>query len=109
MKITKIVFILFISLIISVTHTSCALFKKQDPADKQMKVLEKKQRQKEKEAQKIYKKAIKKHMGMQSKNTRKMMKRGYGRADRVNDNKRDFFLKRWFQSGLKKKRSKSGQ
>ncbi|MEI7594675.1 MAG: hypothetical protein WCK02_02925 [Bacteroidota bacterium] len=105
----KYIYILFISISIFFTQTSCFIFKKQDPADKQMKVLEKKQRQKEKEELKIYRQAIKKHMKMQSKNTRKMMKRGYGTADRTNDNKREFFLKRWLQSGLKKKRSNSGK
>ena len=105
----KNIYIIIITLSVLFTGSSCALFRKQDPADKQMKVLEKKQREKEKEELKIYKKAIKKHMKIQSKGSKKLMKRGYAKGDRINDNKREFFIKRWFQSGLNKKRVKPGQ
>lgn len=95
----------FFCFLILITIPSCGIFRKQDPADKQMKKNAKVQRKKAKEADKMYRKAIRKHMRMQQKSTRKKMKKSYGRSGRINDNKREFFLVRWVRGGIKTKRS----
>lgn len=92
-------------LLLLVSLVSCGIFRKQDAAEKQMKKNEKLQRKKAKEADKMYRKAIKKHMKIQQKSVRKKMKKSYGRSGRVNDNRREFFLVRWFKGGIKTKRS----
>lgn len=98
-------FTLFLFAIFVLALSSCGIFRKKDGADKQMKKLEKMQAKKAKEADKMYRKAIKKHMKIQQKSVRKKMKKSYARSGRVNDNRREFFLKRWIKGGLRKKKS----
>lgn len=48
-------------------------------------------------------KAIKAHhKRIQSDDTRKRMKKNYKKAQRVNDNRKEFFIKRWFRKKPKK-------
>lgn len=42
------------------------------------------------------------HKRLQTKTVRKRMKRNRSKAQRINDNKREFFLKRWFARKPKK-------
>jgi len=66
---------------------------------------EKQKEQRQKEAEEKYQDAIKQHASHQSKRTRKEMKRNYKKADRYNNHKKEFFLKRWFKGGKKKSRT----
>jgi len=56
----------------------------------------------------LYQKALKNHMKSQTKNTRKAMRQAYHTSERNRENKRDFFLKRWFQDwfGYKQEQNK---
>ncbi|MDP4267498.1 MAG: hypothetical protein Q8880_08700 [Bacteroidota bacterium] len=70
-------------------------------AQKQQKAIDEKKKAREKENQKIYKAALKKQQKIQTKETRKRMKEMNAKANRVNENKREFFLKRWFSKKQK--------
>jgi hypothetical protein len=67
--------------------------------------MEKEQEARQKEADAKYQEAIKRNASHQSKSAKKSMKRNYKKADRYNNHKKEFFLKRWF--GGKKRRRKS--
>ena len=71
-------------------------------ASKQQKKIEREKQKRVKEDLKAYQKAIKRHNKIQSKDTRKRMKRDRKKAFRHNDNKREFFLKRWLTPKQKK-------
>ena len=105
----KLVLVFSLLAFLSGTLSSCGVFKKQDPAEKKLRALEKKKMQNEKEADDMYRTAIKKHMKSQTKAVRKRMKGSYAKSDRINDNKREFFLIRWFRGGSKTTKAKSGK
>ncbi len=63
---------------------------------KRLKELEKKERQREKGQREAETELGKRHKRMQSKATRKRMRRNQRKSNRLNRNKRTFFLKRWF-------------
>ena len=65
--------------------------------------IERNRREKEAEAQAKYEEAIRRQAQIQSPKTRRAMKKQYKRADRYNNHKKEFFLKRWFTP--KKKRT----
>ncbi len=44
----------------------------------------------------LYQKALKRHMKSQTKETRKSMRQALHTAKRNRDNRREFFIKRWF-------------
>jgi hypothetical protein len=69
----------------------------QKPDSKSQKALAKKKKQREKEANKATKALLKQHMKDQSPATRKRMKQDAKEAQRNNEHKREFFLKRWFR------------
>lgn len=69
----------------------------QKPDSKSQKALAKKKKQREKEAAKATKALLKQHMKDQSPETRKRMKQDAREAQRNNEHKREFFLKRWFR------------
>ena len=49
------------------------------------------------EKDKLTKKIIKKYQKIQTKEVRKRMKKSKRKANRINENKREFFLTRWFR------------
>ena len=57
---------------------------------------DKKKAKQQKEAAKGIEKGKKRHEMLQAKNTKKMMKASKKKSKRWNENKREFFLKRWF-------------
>ena len=71
-------------------------------ASKQEKKIEKMKEKRMEEDLKLYQKAIKRHNKIQSKDTQKRMKKDRKHAFRHNENKREFFLKRWFTPKQKK-------
>ncbi|MBL0102497.1 MAG: hypothetical protein IPP51_01200 [Bacteroidetes bacterium] len=58
---------------------------------------EKKKAKKAKQIEKSVEKAKKQHMKLQTKNTRKMMRKSRRSSGRWDQGKREFFLKRWFK------------
>ena len=64
-------------------------------SSQQVKADKKKEKQK-KEAAKGIEKGKQRHEKLQAKNTKKMMKASKRKSKRWNENKREFFLKRWF-------------
>ncbi len=54
----------------------------------------------------LYEKALKKHMKNQTKETRKEMKRNYREAQRYNQKKKEFFLKRFMREKLYQRQKK---
>jgi len=64
----------------------------------QKKEIEKKKKARDKEAQKQINAALKQHKKNQTKATRKAMKRNKRKAGRVNDNKGEFFISRWYKN-----------
>ena len=64
-------------------------------SSQQVKADKKKEKQK-KAAAKGIEKGKKRHESLQAKNTKKMMKQSKRKSKRWNENKREFFLKRWF-------------
>lgn len=63
--------------------------KRQEQLDKQEEV-------KKREGEKAHQEGIEQHMRIQTKETRKRMKKNKRKSKRVNDNRNEFFLKRWF-------------
>lgn len=67
------------------------------------------QREKKKRAKDdtvLYEKALKKHMKSQTKETRKEMKRNYREAQRYNQKKKEFFLKKFMREKLYQRQKK---
>ena len=58
--------------------------------------LEKQEEKKKKMGEKAHDDSVKKHQKIQTKETRKRMKKNKKKSKRVNDNRKEFFLKRWF-------------
>jgi len=54
----------------------------------------------------LYQKALKKHMKNQTKATQKDMKRNYREAQRFNDKKKEFFLKKFIRERLYQRQKK---
>ncbi len=105
MRITKLrlfLFLIMISFLIG-----CNPIKKQYRAEnKRKKEFEKEKAKREKEAEEAFDMAMKRHYKMQTKETRKAMKKGKREAERYKENrvKKEFFIKRWFTS--RKRRNK---
>lgn len=58
---------------------------------------DKKKIKQQKKIEKNTEKARKQHLKLQSKNTKKMMRKSNHSSKRWNENKKEFFLKRWFR------------
>ena len=58
--------------------------------------LEKQEDTKKKMAEEAHQEGIEKHMKIQTKETRKRMKKNKKKSKRINNNRQEFFLKRWF-------------
>jgi hypothetical protein len=71
-------------------------------SERKLRKLERKEAREKRKKEKAERKAIKKHhKRIQTKDVQKRMKKSRKRAIRNNDNKREFFLKRWFQKKKK--------
>lgn len=58
--------------------------------------LEKQEEKKQKMGEKAHEEGIENHMRIQTKETRKRMKQNKKKSKRINNNRKEFFLKRWF-------------
>ena len=93
-KIKKTVFLLFVFFAVFIGNAYSQSPKKL--IEKQKEKIEKKKAQRANEAMAMYEKGLKRHLKVQSKDTKKRMRKSMRKADRINDNRREFFLKRWF-------------
>jgi len=78
-----------------------AVMKRQE--EKRRKELAKEQERRELEAQAAYEEAVQRHYDMQTKETRKEMKQNMKKSIAWKENKKPFFLIRWFTPKHKKK------
>ncbi|MFA6923149.1 MAG: hypothetical protein WC223_02750 [Bacteroidales bacterium] len=63
---------------------------------KQKKNLDKRKEERRDETVDTYTKGLKRHLHIQKKETRKRIRKDLRKANRINDNRREFFIKRWF-------------
>ena len=63
----------------------------------QQQLADKKKIKQQQQIAKNTEKGIKRHLKLQTKNTRKMIKKSKHSSKQWNDNKKEFFLKRWFR------------
>ncbi len=102
MSIKRIIpFILMLS--IAFSTLSCKSWRINRKRKKDAREIEKKKRERDAEANAKYEEAIKHQADIQSPKTRRAMKKRYKQADRYNNHKREFFLKRWFTPKHKRK------
>jgi hypothetical protein len=71
---------------------------------KRKKQLERQEEDKKKRGEKAHEKGIEKHKKIQTKETRKRMKQSQKKSNRVNNNRKEFFLKRWFSANYSEKK-----
>lgn len=76
---------------------------------KDLRAIQKKEKEKEEEKQKKYEEAVKHQASIQDKKTRKSMKKKYRKAQRYNNHQKEFFLKRWFRGGKKHQAKPKGK
>lgn len=67
------------------------------PASHQQKKADLKKKKQEKKAEKGVEKGKKRHMKLQKKNTKKMMKKSKKKSAYFNNDRNEFFIKRWFR------------
>lgn len=82
---------------------SCKRWQNNHKRKQDAREIARKQKERDAEAQAKYEEAIQRQASIQSPKTRREMKKRYKQADRYNNHKKEFFLKRWF--GGKKHRS----
>ena len=110
MKGLKYAGLIFLLVSLTVPMNGCSKFSRMKRQENQRrKDLEKEKAQREKESQQAYEDAIKRHYEMQDKETQKMMKKTARKSARVNENRREFFLKRWFTPKQKKSKPNRNQ
>ncbi|MDD5569597.1 MAG: hypothetical protein PHD97_00400 [Bacteroidales bacterium] len=63
---------------------------------KQKKNLDKRKEDRRNATVDAYTKGLKRHLKIQTKETRKKIRKDLRKANRINQNKREFFVKRWF-------------
>lgn len=89
-KVAPFLLIVVITLSVSLIQVSC---RTNNMSNKERQIQKEKKRR-AKDDTVLYQKALKKHMKNQTKATRKEMKRNYRDAQRYNQQKKEFFLKR---------------
>lgn len=102
----KLILILFF--IFLVTGSGCKKYRIIQQDKKVQREALKRQKEKEKEQMKKYQEAVKRHASIQDKKTRKAMKKEYKKSRRLKENRKEFFLKRWFTKRSYKKTTKPG-
>ncbi len=101
MNITRIIaFLLILSLPASF---GCRKWQIKHKRKRDAREIERKKKEREKEAIAKYQEAIKHQASIQSPSTKRAMKQRYKQADRHNNNRKEFFLKRWFRGKKYKK------
>ncbi len=95
MKSSKI--IVFILLLTIPASFSCKRWRNTHKRKRDAREIAKKKREKDAEAEAKYEEAIQRQASIQSPKTRRAMKKRYKQADRYNNHKKEFFLKRWFK------------
>ena len=88
--------ILFIITILT-TSTGCKKWVVRHQQRRDLREIERKKKEQEKEKLQKYQEAVKRHASIQDKKTRKAMKKQYRKAQRHNTNRKEFFIKRWFK------------
>ena len=78
------------------------------PLGREQKKADKKKAKQAAQLDKAIRKGRKQHEKLQSKQTKKMMKKSRKKSKRWNDNRREFFLKRWFAPRHRKADAGSG-
>lgn len=69
----------------------------QGPVNKKQAKADKKKEEQKKKEEKAHQKALDRHLKIQTKDTRKRMKASKKKSKRLNENKREFFMVRWFK------------
>lgn len=92
----------FLILIISFASPSC----RTDNISQKEKQIQREKKRRSKDDTVLYQKALKKHMRNQTKETRKEMRRNYREAQRYNQQKKEFFLKRFIREKLYQRQKK---
>ena len=72
---------------------------------------EERQKEQEEQQRKEYEEAKERHISIQSKDTKKRMEKAQKKSERYNQNKKKFFLVRWWENivrKFKKRRSRPG-
>lgn len=90
------IIILFLG-VFSLTAYSQSGKQVQKTIDKRQEQLDKQETDKKKKAAKETEEKKKRHYDMQTKEVQKRIKRTQKKSKRYNDNKKEFFLKRWFR------------
>lgn len=90
------IIILFLG-VFSLTAYSQSGKRVQKTVDKRQEQLDKQEADKKKKAQQELEEKKKRHYEMQTKEVQKRIKKTQKRSKRYNDNKREFFVKRWFR------------
>ena len=86
------------------TFTSCSKYAQQKRQEKQRrKDLAKEQERRDLEAQQAYEEALERHYAMQTKETRKSMRKNMKKSIALKENKKPNFLQRWFTPKHKKR------
>jgi len=92
------IFVLFVVF----SYTSC----RTDNISNKEKQIQREKKRRAKDDTVLYQKALKKHMKSQTKATQKDMKRNYREAQRYNQQKKEFFLKRFIREKLYQRQKK---
>jgi ABC-type multidrug transport system fused ATPase/permease subunit len=85
------------------TTVSCRKWQINHKRKRDAKEIAKKQRERDNEANAKYEESIRHQASIQSPKTRREMKKRYKQADRYNNHKKEFFLKRWFTPKSKRR------
>lgn len=104
MRTPKIIIFLLLIAVLS-TSVGCKKWIVRHKQKQDLREIDRKKREQDLEKQKKYQEAVKHQASIQNKKTRKSMKKQYRKAQRHNNNQKEFFLKRWFKG---KKKLKSG-
>jgi len=106
MKLNKSILILLLCLLSLVLSDCSTMAKQRIKEKKRHKQNEKLVDERKEEETKQYEDAVKQHYKNQTRKTRKRMKSSARKSRRLNENKKEFFLKRWFtRKGKRKKRN----
>jgi len=93
MKNKPIIFIIIACFLSLIVMTSC----RSSQAHKHQKQIDKTKAERKKETEVQYQSAVKRHQNIQTKETKKRMKKTQKRSGNINKSKKkQFFLKRWF-------------
>ena len=100
------VFVFALLLSFTFGNVSCRKWQIKRKRKRDAREIARNKKEKEDKAQAKYQEQVRRHADIQSPKTRRRMKNQYRKADRYNNHRKEFFLKRWFRKiGGKKKKS----